>query len=287
MNYQKHYLKLIEKASKRCLNKDVYCEKHHIVPKSIFHNEKAHKALNRKYIKEVDESKNKIKLLPEEHLIAHLLLVRIFKNYNTDCYQKMLYAANFLTSRVKSNKDYKKLKIEYAKMLSIVRTGKPSGSAGWKWSQKRIDFGCPHLKGKTYEQIHGTKKAKELKKSRSAERKGKTFEEVFGEEKAKELKKNLSNRVITDSWKNKISKANKGKKRTPEVIEKMKEYMRDDKKNPSVHQEKYEFLNIKTNEKIIARKIDMKKRYGCTDIHKLIRGERKTCRKWKLIKKVE
>jgi hypothetical protein len=61
------------------------------------------------------------------------------------------------------------------------------------------------FKGKTYEEIYGEEKARELKESRSQTnkwRKGKTFEEMYGEERAKELKENLSERTRGNTWAN-------------------------------------------------------------------------------------
>ena len=72
MNYRKIYDQLINKARLRDLKKlpksdpnYVYCERHHIVPKSIG-------GLN------TDD--NLVNLLPKEHFIAHRLLVKIYEN---------------------------------------------------------------------------------------------------------------------------------------------------------------------------------------------------------------
>ena len=45
------------------------------------------------------------------------------------------------------------------------------------------------LKGRTFEEIHGTKKARELKKHLSESKKGKTYEEIYGVEVARQKKK--------------------------------------------------------------------------------------------------
>jgi hypothetical protein len=53
-------------------------------------------------------------------------------------------------------------------------------------------------KGKTYEEIHGVEKAKQLKQLRAQSliknRKGKSWEQIFGEEKAEQRKKSASER---------------------------------------------------------------------------------------------
>lgn len=65
MNYKRIYDKIISNAKNRIFDKDNYFEKHHIVPK--FDNG-------------VDNKDNLVKLTAREHYIAHLLLLKIYKN---------------------------------------------------------------------------------------------------------------------------------------------------------------------------------------------------------------
>jgi len=65
MDYKKHYDFLMEKANNRELPKDVYSEKHHILPKCLGGN---------------NNKENVVKLLPKEHYVAHLLLFRLHPN---------------------------------------------------------------------------------------------------------------------------------------------------------------------------------------------------------------
>lgn len=60
MDYAKHYNSLIEKAQKRTLAG--YSERHHIIPKCLGGG---------------NESANLVRLTPEEHYMAHVLLVKI------------------------------------------------------------------------------------------------------------------------------------------------------------------------------------------------------------------
>lgn len=78
MNYQVHYNNLISKAQSRILESTIYTERHHIVPRCIGGS---------------DDSCNLVDLLPEEHLVAHLLLHKIHPNNNS-----LLYAANMMTN---------------------------------------------------------------------------------------------------------------------------------------------------------------------------------------------
>jgi hypothetical protein len=61
MNYRRHYNLLIEKAQRRTVGKEVYIERHHIIPRSEGGS---------------DDASNIVKLYPREHFVAHWLLYR-------------------------------------------------------------------------------------------------------------------------------------------------------------------------------------------------------------------
>ena len=61
MNYRRHYELLIKKAQKRGIDRNIYTENHHILPKSEGG---------------ADEKSNLVRLYPREHFIAHWLLYR-------------------------------------------------------------------------------------------------------------------------------------------------------------------------------------------------------------------
>ena len=282
MNYIKHYIRLIERAKNRIVSKGTYMERHHIIPKSIFSSKIVHDTINIFGIKLKYGKENILELLPGEHYIAHLLLVKIFEKLDTNCYERMVYAANFMNSRINNNKSYSFAKKKYAKILSKNRIGKSSGAKGKKWSEERKKIGnlC---KGKTYEEIYGKEKADWLKQQRSISSKGKTLEERFGTEKAKKMRKTLSLPKSIES-KLKISKTKKGIPITEEHRLKIKKFMSDNSKNPHIDQTLYEFENIYTGEKIKARRWDMKHKYKCNSIHKLIDGRYKVNNGWKFLR---
>ena len=60
MNYKKIYNALIERAQNRII--DGYAEKHHIIPRCM---------------NGTDDKENIVELTPEEHFVAHQLLVKI------------------------------------------------------------------------------------------------------------------------------------------------------------------------------------------------------------------
>jgi len=108
MNYQKHYIKLIERAIGRKLN--CYYEKHHILPKCMGG---------------FNKPSNIVKLTAEEHYIAHLLLCKIHPNNH-----KLLYAAVHMTmtngkqKERLNNKRYAWLRKRHAVMVKEFHTGK-------------------------------------------------------------------------------------------------------------------------------------------------------------------
>jgi len=71
-----------------------------------------------------------------------------------------------------------------------------------------------NITGKTYDEIHGSNKAKLIKDKQSLKKKGKTYEEMYGVDVAKKVKlqhsKSMTGRILSDETKKKISIANTG-----------------------------------------------------------------------------
>ena len=107
--------------------------------------------------------------------------------------------------------------------------------------------GTNSLKNKTFEQIHGVVRAKEIKKKLSNANTGKTYEQLYGEEKAKQrkekarivaknrirtqeekdkIRKKKMNHIVDSVTRNKISKKLKGRKLKKDSIEKRTETRR-------------------------------------------------------------
>ena len=113
MNYQKHYNLLIERARTRILS--CYSELHHIIPKCIGGT---------------DEDSNLVRLSPEEHYVAHQLLVKMYPNE-----PKLVFAAHQMTAE-KSRKIYGWLRRKHAKNIS----GKNNPSARPEIIKKLIEI---------------------------------------------------------------------------------------------------------------------------------------------------
>lgn len=105
MDYQAHYDNLISRALTR--STDFYTETHHIIPRCMGGP---------------DEQSNLVKLTPEEHFVAHQLLVKIYpKN------QKLIYAAAMMTKghngKRANNKFYGWIRKRFAETHSAAMKG--------------------------------------------------------------------------------------------------------------------------------------------------------------------
>lgn len=114
MNYEKHYNLLIERGRSRKLTE--YTEKHRIVPGCI----------GGKY-----DEENVVRLTPEEHFVAHQLLVKIYPNV-----PKLVFAVNMMTISInngkRNNKRYGWIRREYSKACK-QRVGPKNGMYGKRW----------------------------------------------------------------------------------------------------------------------------------------------------------
>jgi hypothetical protein len=88
MNYIKHYNALIERAKNR--NLSIYTEKHHIVPKCL---------------NGTDDKSNLVNLTPEEHYVAHQLLIKIYPNHPGLIWAALTMCGHFNKERI-NNKVY-------------------------------------------------------------------------------------------------------------------------------------------------------------------------------------
>ena len=113
MDYQRIYNQLIERAKNRVLEKGIYSERHHIVPRCIGGS---------------DSPENLVSLTAREHFIAHWLLARQYpENY------KLAYAiwamvnqtnnSNQLRKYTVSSRVYQSLREQFASKHGEVRRG--------------------------------------------------------------------------------------------------------------------------------------------------------------------
>jgi hypothetical protein len=114
MDYKKHYDLLIKRAKTRQLS--CYIERHHIVPKCMGGT---------------DDKSNLVELTPEEHYVAHQLLVKMYPNVDG-----LVYAASKMTvsskTVLRNNKLYGWLKRRYQSVCK-KRVGEKNSSYGNRW----------------------------------------------------------------------------------------------------------------------------------------------------------
>lgn len=111
MNYNKIYESLVERARNRTLTG--YVEMHHILPKCIGGD---------------DTRENLVYLTPEEHYLAHQLLVKIHPDNKA-----LVKAAAMMIPNRPSNKMYGWLKRRFSEAQSEDQTGDKNSQFGTKW----------------------------------------------------------------------------------------------------------------------------------------------------------
>lgn len=115
MNYTTIYNNLIQRAVNRSL--DGYRERHHIIPRCLGGN---------------DTNENLVDLTPEEHYIAHLLLMKIYPENNS-----LTHAAVMMTvkgkNQIRNNKLYGWVRRKHSIAISINQSGKGNSQFGKYW----------------------------------------------------------------------------------------------------------------------------------------------------------
>lgn len=111
MNYQRIYGRLIVRGQQR--EYAGYAELHHIVPRCLGGT---------------DDSSNLVRLTPEEHYLAHQLLVKVYPEN-----PKLIYAAAMMCPNRPSNKLYGWLKrrLSIAQSQKLLNGGSPTQDLRW------------------------------------------------------------------------------------------------------------------------------------------------------------
>jgi len=189
MDYLKHYVKLMRKARSRVLPKDVYREKHHIFPVSIYGN-----------------NRFTVELTYKEHVIAHhLLFIGLVRRYGAKDYRsiKMGYALTcFLrvSNRIRS---------DYPQLIFLVRD--LSDKRAFKHSKETIAKISGENNGMR-KRGHSPEAREKMSRSRMGEKHhmyGKNHSEE-SKRKMSESKKGIS--TITEEGKKAISESQRGSK---------------------------------------------------------------------------
>lgn len=169
MNYKNIYDSLINKAQQRHL--DAYTEQHHIVPRCMGG---------------LDDPINLVRLTPEEHYVAHQLLIKIYPSET-----KLVLAARYMTN-------------------GNTKNGGRQNNRMYGWLKRRFSETMRNLN-------LGKKQSSETKKKRSDKMKGVTrkplsIESIEKRTATRRLRNSGSTRKPrSPATKKKLSDANKGK----------------------------------------------------------------------------
>jgi hypothetical protein len=195
MNYKLHYDLLIQKALNIVRKKlkttnaaYIYYERHHIIPKCMGG----------------DNSKTNLVLLtPEEHYLAHLLLVRIYPNHSG-----LTSAAINLTRKKNghpvNNKLYSWLRKQHADNVATLHVEKKVGMHNKKHTEETkqkmsknnyFNNGGKQLNGKD-SPLYGLKRSQETKDKISAIKKGSTHA-LHTEETKQKMSESRKRQTIT------------------------------------------------------------------------------------------
>ena len=217
MNYERHYNLLIARALprkrfKKSDNRYIYYEQHHIVPDCFYLNRKR-KGPPGWLPGNPDDKLNLALLTPEEHFLAHQLLVKIYPNNNSlvfalhmicICNSKKITIKEYGWIRRKNNELRSSFRYsnESRKKMSISASGKV-----------RTEEHCKNLSTGHMGQIPWNKGKKCPGRLLSEEHKQAISDGLKGKPKSEEHKRKMSEcnmgKKLSEEHKKKLSEANK------------------------------------------------------------------------------
>ena len=112
MDYQRIYNSFIDRATSRVI--DGYYERHHIIPRCLGGQ---------------DTEENLVRLTPEEHYVAHQLLIKIYPENHA-----LAKAAAMMIPNRPSNKMYGWIRRRFSIAKSIEQSGNGNSQFGSRWS---------------------------------------------------------------------------------------------------------------------------------------------------------
>ena len=219
MNYALHYERLMDRARNRIL--EGYRERHHVLPRCMGGR---------------DESKNLVNLTPEEHYVAHQLLVKMYPEV-----RGLATAAVRMAKQCTGNKAYGWLRRRHARAISILFRGRPghspseetrakiaAGMRGKKHSPETLAKMSAVHRGRTFSNEH---RAKLSAASRGKPKSAEHVAHLIAAKKANPLSASTRERMgssmrgkhHSEEGKKKISQAIVGITRSPETRRKMAE----------------------------------------------------------------
>jgi len=194
MDYAAVYKRLMHRACGRCLAD--YTETHHVLPRCMGGS---------------DEPENLVELTPEEHYVAHQLLVKMYPGNRA-----LAFAAMFMAKQCTGNKPYGWLRrraasaalgrkmpprsAEHRAKISALKKGKKRGPRTTEWSAKIIAANT------------GSRRSAETRAKQSSAARGKPK----SPEHLAKIDAILKARAQSPEWREKMAAAHRGKKHSPE-----------------------------------------------------------------------
>lgn len=200
MNYKRIYDQLIERARNRV--PEGYVERHHIIPKCMGG---------------ADDNENLVALYPEEHFVAHVLLLKIYPEH-----PGLISAVQQMTAGHEGKRTRRKLygwlKRRFAAYMRESQTGSGNSQYGTMWitdgvSSRKID--------RTNEIPEGWSKGRTVsRKTTPSPLKGR--KRIFKSEESRlQFSIKQRSKKMPESAKEKISKANLGRVMSQETKDKI------------------------------------------------------------------
>ena len=185
MNYQLIHDQIIERAQERSITG--YVERHHIIPKCLGGN---------------NSKENLVKLTAREHMLVHLLLVKIYPD------RVNLVRAAFMMSNVKSDKHKRSYKVGAREYASLRESYSKIVSKQWKGKNKI--FSEEHRKNLSKAAKNRMPKTTEQRKSQSETMK-KRMSSPEGVKAKAAISKAMSGKTKSLEHVKKVGAANKGR----------------------------------------------------------------------------
>ena len=198
MNYKMIHDSIIDRAKTRVLPKEVYTERHHIIPRCMGGS---------------DDKSNLVDLTGREHFIVHKLLVEIYPEV------KGLWSAYFMMMNAKSKvqvRDYITMSSEYERVKIICAQNQSDRMKGRMVGEKNPRWGVrltKELKEKISIKHKGKVLSQSTKDKLSKHNKGEGnhfFGKTHNEETRKKMSELSMGRKVSEETRKKLSNTHKG-----------------------------------------------------------------------------
>ena len=132
--YTTYYYSIVNRARTRLLDKNIYIERHHVIPKSLGGS---------------NDKTNIVRLTAHEHFVCHKLLVKMLpdgegKHEMIMARYRMMHKSKNNQRHIVNSREYERARVEWARALSESRKGKPgqlrSAETRAKMSARRKGF---------------------------------------------------------------------------------------------------------------------------------------------------